>query len=289
MTSIGSSAFSGCSGLTTVTLGSGLTSIGQRAFSGCTAVTDVYCYADPEELTWSSAGLYFGYDFKADKATLCHVADASAWPCASSSDKFYKVNVTFVGDLTATSETVVVGEKGVATYCSSFALDFTGLEVTAYIATAFDGSVVTLTPITQVPANTGIILKGAAGSYVVPKGTGSAADENMLVGTTVAKTLSQVEGTNTNFILADGTSGVGFYKVEDNSTLAAHKAYLPLPTASISATPSIGIRFDDATGIRPTLGNDVEESWYDLSGRRIDGQPKAKGIYIMGGRKVVVK
>ena len=100
MTSIGSSAFSGCSGLTTVTLGRGLTSIGQRAFSGCTEVTDVYCYADPEELTWSSAGLYFGYDFKADKATLCHVADASAWPCASSSDKFYKVNVTFVGDLT---------------------------------------------------------------------------------------------------------------------------------------------------------------------------------------------
>ncbi|GAB6119241.1 hypothetical protein JCM30204_03890 [Dysgonomonas termitidis] len=36
LTSIGSSAFSGCTGLTTLTLGSGLTSIGSRAFSGCT-------------------------------------------------------------------------------------------------------------------------------------------------------------------------------------------------------------------------------------------------------------
>ena len=30
-------------------------------------------------------------------------------------------------------------------------------------------------------------------------------------------------------------------------------------------------------------------AWYDLSGRRLDGKPSTKGIYINGGRKVVIK
>ena len=40
-TSIGSSAFRGCSGLTSITIGNGVTSIGKSAFSGCTALTSV--------------------------------------------------------------------------------------------------------------------------------------------------------------------------------------------------------------------------------------------------------
>jgi hypothetical protein len=42
VTSIGSSAFYGCSGLTSVTIGSGVTSIGFGAFSNCTGLTSVY-------------------------------------------------------------------------------------------------------------------------------------------------------------------------------------------------------------------------------------------------------
>jgi len=41
VTSIGSSAFSGCSALTSVTIGDGVTSIGSSAFSGCSALTSV--------------------------------------------------------------------------------------------------------------------------------------------------------------------------------------------------------------------------------------------------------
>ena len=38
---------------------------------GCTNVTDVYCYADPAKLEWEDGKCN---DFKADKATVCHVA-----------------------------------------------------------------------------------------------------------------------------------------------------------------------------------------------------------------------
>ena len=41
MTSIGDYAFYGCSGLTSVTIGSGVTSIGNRAFSSCSGLTSV--------------------------------------------------------------------------------------------------------------------------------------------------------------------------------------------------------------------------------------------------------
>jgi hypothetical protein len=41
VTSIGGSAFSGCTGLTSITIPNGVTSIGGSAFSGCTGLTSV--------------------------------------------------------------------------------------------------------------------------------------------------------------------------------------------------------------------------------------------------------
>ena len=41
VTSIGSSAFTGCSNLTAITIPNSVTSIGERAFSDCTALTSI--------------------------------------------------------------------------------------------------------------------------------------------------------------------------------------------------------------------------------------------------------
>lgn len=32
-----------------------------------------------------------------------------------------------------------------------------------------------------------------------------------------------------------------------------------------------------------------DDAWYDLSGRKLIGKPKAKGIYINNGRKFILK
>ena len=46
VTSIGDYAFAYCTSLTSLTIGSGVTSIGDHAFSYCQSLTDVYCYAE---------------------------------------------------------------------------------------------------------------------------------------------------------------------------------------------------------------------------------------------------
>ncbi len=94
---IASGAFRDCNKLTELTLGSGLTTIEQYAFKATTALTDVYCYADPNALTWTN---YDATDnFKTGKATNFHVpADKlSTWQT-----KFPDLNATYVGDLGGT-------------------------------------------------------------------------------------------------------------------------------------------------------------------------------------------
>ena len=46
VTSIGGSAFQDCSGLTSVTIPNSVTSIGNQAFANCDELTDVYCLAE---------------------------------------------------------------------------------------------------------------------------------------------------------------------------------------------------------------------------------------------------
>jgi hypothetical protein len=46
------------------------------------------------------------------------------------------------------------------------------------------------------------------------------------------------------------------------------------------------------TGIDAKLVNSEEvnsEKWYSLDGRKLQGKPTTKGLYIVNGRKVVVK
>ena len=53
--------------------------------------------------------------------------------------------------------------------------------------------------------------------------------------------------------------------------------YFGEETTGISLTPS------------PSPKGEGSEYWYSLDGRKLSGEPTAKGVYIHNGRKVVIK
>lgn len=95
VTDIGYYAFYGCKNLQTVVIGRGLTNMNNDPFYNSNNITDVFCFANPEALTWKS-GSYEDKAFMADKATKMHVYAADL---AKYEEKFSFLNVTFVGDL----------------------------------------------------------------------------------------------------------------------------------------------------------------------------------------------
>lgn len=95
VTAIGSSAFFDCAAARTATISASVTYIGDDAFYDCVELLDVFCYADPDELTWIDDKTN---DFvrTGTKSTKCHVYEENLGKFQS---KFGNVNVTFFGDL----------------------------------------------------------------------------------------------------------------------------------------------------------------------------------------------
>lgn len=90
-------------------------------------------------------------------------------------------------------------------------------------------------------------------------------------------------------------NGKQFVKVRGAGTLGANKAYLKFVTnQQLSAPQYISISGDlgeGTTSLDASLVNseEVNSVWYDLNGRRLQGKPSQKGIYIKNGKKIVVK
>ena len=115
------------------------------------------------------------------------------------------------------------------------------------------------------------------------------------IGTLTEKTFTEDDMKAADFYVCNGKE---FIKVRGAGTLAANKAYLKVTgnaPASIPFRRSIDGNGEGTTGIdnvnvnpNPNL-NDNDAAWYDLGGRRLQGKPAQKGIYIKNGKKVVVK
>ena len=191
---------------------------------------------------------------------------------------------------------VTIGVEGVKTFCPMEELDFTSVSgMKAYIASVFNRQtgVLTLTRVNDVPIGTGLLLKGEPGTYPVPWKQSFSIVSNLLKGVTEATNVGAAEGGYVNYVLSNGSEGVGFYKVgAAGASLEAGRAYLQIPAEAATSRSSLRLRFDDedeATGISATLTNseEVNSAVYDLQGRRVE-QP-LPGLYIRNGKKVIIK
>lgn len=196
-------------------------------------------------------------------------------------------------ELTVNDKATVTDAK-YATFCSTHDLDFSATGIKVYKA-ASDGTKVNLTEIEDgiVPANTGVVLfsETAQSNVAIPVTTADATadfSDNELIGIN-AKTKVAAAGAagKTNYILSNETAGVGFYKASaTGANLGAHKAYLS--TANVSAARDF-LGFDEeVTGVNEMKAQkETVEGIFDLQGRKV-AQP-TKGLYIVNGKKVVIK
>lgn len=83
-------------------------------------------------------------------------------------------------------------------------------------------------------------------------------------------------------------------------TSPAHKAWLALDAGTEGSGEDARARSfislpdedNESTGIKTTDFTDYTDkagAWYTLDGRKLDKQPTAKGLYIYGSKKVMIK
>ena len=149
--------------------------------------------------------------------------------------------------------------------------------------------------LTVIPANTGVILAGNAGDYNFAITTTEATATSALTGTAAA-TYITADAYVLGYINEEGAPvEVGFGRAIKNQQDGAswknnsHKAYLPMP-ADAEGIKSYSFRFDGAgtTGVENVVVENEVKVIYDLTGRRVEAIT-APGIYVVNGRKVLVK
>lgn len=191
---------------------------------------------------------------------------------------------------TTTALTVGNVSANIATYSSPFPVKLPD-GVDAYIAKQ-DGENIVLQKITgALPANTGVILSSetAATPYIPTARTteplATETEGNMLVATT-----GNAVETNVNaYILSKNGNTAVFKKLKsDARTIAQYKAYLELNGAQSAQLMKFAFAGSDLTGIQNVTETSAKSNTaYDLAGRKVG--KLQKGIYIVNGKKVIVK
>lgn len=199
-----------------------------------------------------------------------------------------------------TGYNLAVSAAGYATYFNSAKAFTMPIGATGYVW--FEGKIeLAYNPAADVPANEPLVIEAAAGNYPLwftssTKVTWKSDGMNDLEGTDFETDLTDdanyyFYGLSLNKSSEAGS--VGFYWMNATGaafTNGAHKAYLKLDKNTPAGSQAVnGFPFNGTTtGIEQIeAGADAKNAIYDLSGRRVN--KAAKGIYILNGKKVLVK
>ena len=190
LTSIDNSAFYGCISLGSISLPASVTSIGQRAFNMCNNLATVTLNSNP--FIGSEA-----FDAIKDGATVTMNLTANSAGGANWTT-FYNQNYGFEAD--ANTEVFKV---------------------------ALSGTSLTMNKVANgiVDAGTAVVLKTTGGNPVMTLTTSASSDtqDNSLTGVSAA---AGATSDGTFYVLDNGTSGLGFYKVASGGNVPVGNAYL---------------------------------------------------------------
>lgn len=287
ITKIPSSAFYMEVGIKSVILPSTLTAIGQDAFGECCNIETITCNAaTPPTLGEEGSENYVFYgtfdEYTGDPNPI-ETLTSICVPITSIAAYKEAAGWSTYADLIQMPNTIVGDEHWTTFYDAtiSYAVD---ANTTVYKA-ALSGDAVTTTAIGGnqiITAGNAVILKSTGIpvlTVTTTESTGDFTGNNLLGSDGVAS-----DG-NSYYALANGTQGLGFYKVGNGTVIPAGKAYLYTGGAGSNF---YGIISDDGTtAIKNMKVGKDNNVYYDLSGHRVL-YPK-KGLYIVNGKKVIFK
>ena len=188
---------------------------------------------------------------------------------------------------------VVVPEGLTANICSANGLKAVAITAITETTATVDGVSRIL-----VKANNGVLMKGTANSDYdlrawpseerpsgltpIPTADAKSYAGNELVPATVKTHFTPTE----YYILYNET----FYelKPDDNTSVSACKAVLKRTSASQARSLSIDGEGTTGIDLTPTVSED-DGVWYSIDGRKLDGKPTRKGLYIKNGQKTVIR
>ena len=230
------------------------------------------------------AGIDYTLSSTGDSSTKYYVATVGGVNNYTGSVSAKFVNVDFhpnSANSEWTSSFVIGSSEG------AFATPTTGYS--AYIVTGANGNAVTTQLLSYIPEGVPVILLANASSdgFMAQPTSGDAPDVTgnkleMSTGTTFAA--GQI------YILYNGE-----FVLNAAGTLAAGKVYLPKSAISSGSAPSrLTINWGEPSGIDDNsqfsiLNSQFPTAWYSLDGRRLNGKPTKKGLYLMNGQKVIVR
>ena len=273
---LSSYVFSGCEQLEYIQIPISVRKIDDNALAGCKSLSEIHCNIE------NIKGLDVDYSTYSSKYTSFENMNPSCtWRVPRGTAEAYKSQPWWVSTWRIVEDNAITlaMEGNWQTFCSDYNLDFSdvsGLE--AYIITEFDqpnGKAVAQR-VTKVPAGQGVLLKGIPGYYTIP-----ITDEvswnytNLLVGV-----VNDTELTS-GYVLDSQSGDDTFVGVSGSQTLKAGEAYLNL--AGVSAPQRI------TTGMESLRVDVTSDSWYTPQGIRLNAKPTKPGLYIINGKKVMIK
>ena len=234
--------------------------------------------ANASTVTFEDGNTNGGYGIKSTSAYFYDNGDNT-----SSADRGQSVNMTYDNDryrkwfLESVSSLPIsltaVADANYSTLYMPVPVEVSGAEVFTAQLAGEDLRAVALAG--AIPANTGVILKGATTEATANIVNAADAVETALTGTVGA--IAPVAG---SYVFSIVGSDLGFYSFGGDE-LKGFKAYY------VSASPVQGFKLDfgSATAIKQAETTKAGQAIYDLSGRQVE--KAVKGVYIVGGKKVI--
>ena len=185
--------------------------------------------------------------------------------------------------------TATISEYGWATFCGNAPLDMASVDgLTAYAVTGHNGNNINKVEINAaVAASTPMLLEGTANTtYFIPAAVSGTAPAGNLLKAGTGANVSPESG-KTKYALSVEGGEACFKKITATRAIPVGKAYLEF-NETIAAHEFLGLD-GDATGVADVRSKmaDGRSEYFNLAGQRVANP--TKGLYIVNGKKVVIK